>query len=90
MTERITRGEINTYKREQLEKTVLVRLDEAAAILAVSPRTLQRRVDEGRIQAYNDNRTRKGMRFLASELRRYVARMRIDTSAELDNLRMDR
>lgn len=86
MKERITRHEIDRYKREQLDQTVLVRLEEAAAILAISPRTLQRRVDEGRIQAYNDNRTRKGIRFLASELRTYVRKMKIDTSAELESL----
>ncbi|NOQ52144.1 MAG: helix-turn-helix domain-containing protein [Desulfuromonadaceae bacterium] len=86
MKERITRPEISAYKREKLDQTVLVRLDEAAAILAVSTRTLQRRVDEGRITAYNDNKTKKGIRFLASELSEYVKKMKIDTSSELESL----
>ena len=83
---RITRQEIDAYKREVLEQSVLVRLDEAAAILAIHPRTLQRRVEEGRIQTYNDNHTKKGMRFLASELRVYVSEMKIDTSAERESV----
>ena len=74
--ERITRLEIDSYKREVLEMTVLVRLDEAAAILAVNPRTVLRRAEEGRLAPYNDNRTSKGIRFLASELQRYVKEMR--------------
>ena len=86
MKERITRKEIDAYKRSTLDRTVLIRLDEAAAILAISPRTLQRRVDEGRIQSYNDNRTKKGIRFLASELREYVQDMKIDTQSELESL----
>lgn len=87
--ERISRAEIVAYKQQTLERTVLIRLEEAAEILAIHPRTLQRRVEEGRIVAYNDNRTSKGVRFLASELRRYVAEMRIDTSAELGSLAGD-
>jgi len=74
--ERITRSEIDAYKREVLEQSVLVRLDEAAAILAVHPRTVLRRVETGAITPYNDNTTRKNVRFLASELQRYVKEMR--------------
>jgi excisionase family DNA binding protein len=73
---RITRQEIDAYKREVLETSVLVRLDEAAAILAVSTDTVRRRVEEGRLTPYNDNHTRKGIRFLASELQNYVREMR--------------
>ncbi len=73
---RITRGEIEAYKREVLETSVLVRLDEAAAILAVSTSTVQRRVEEGKLTAYTDNSTRKGLRILASELQRYVREMK--------------
>ena len=79
MNERITRKEIDAYKREVLESSVLVRLDEASAILAVSSTTVMRRVDEGRLVPYNDNSTRKGVRFLASELQRYVREMRVET-----------
>ena len=73
---RITRQEIDSYKREVLEASVLVRLDEAAAIMAVSRSTVVRRVEEGRLTPYNDNGNRKGLRFLASELQRYVKEMR--------------
>jgi len=74
--ERLTRQEIQAYKREMLEACILVSLDEAAAILAVSRTTVLRRVDEGRLSAYNDNSTGKGLRFLASELQRYVREMK--------------
>jgi excisionase family DNA binding protein len=74
--ERITRQDIEGYKREILESTVLVRLDEVASILAVHPRTVQRRVDEGHITPYVDRGNRKHVRFLASELQRYVREMR--------------
>ncbi len=87
MRERITRREIEAYKREILDQTVLVGKDEAAAMLAISPRTLERRVEEKKIEAYNDNTTNKNMRFLASDLRDYVRRMKIDTSAELASLK---
>lgn len=73
---RITRDEINAYKREVLESSVLVRLDEAAAIMAVSRSTVINRVNDGRLIPYNDNGNQKGLRFLASELQRYVRSMR--------------
>lgn len=74
--EMITRREIDAYKREVLEQSVLVRLDEASAILAVSTRTVLRRIEEGKLTPYNDNPTNKNIRFLASELQRYVKDMR--------------
>lgn len=74
--ERITRQDIEVYKREFLEQSVMVRLDEAAAILAVSKTTIVRRVEEGLLTPYNDNGNRKGLRFLASELRKYVNSMK--------------
>ncbi len=82
--ERITRQDIDAYKREILEQSVLVRLDEAAAILAVHPRTVQRRVEEGLITPYNDTANRKNLRFLASELRRYVREMRQNAQDMVD------
>ena len=74
--ERITRAEIEAYKREILDQTVLITLDDAAAVLAVSPRTLRRRVEEGLIPTYSDTPDRENTRFLASELREYVRQMR--------------
>lgn len=78
---RITAAEIDAYKREILETTVLVRIDEAAVMLAVHPRTVRRLVDERRIAPYNDGQRRNGIRFLASELQAYVREMR-DTLRE--------
>jgi len=86
MKEKLTRADINAYKREILESSVLVRLEDAAEILAISPRTLARRVEDGRIAPYNDNPTRKGMRFLASELQRYVQSMRQEMRETLDDV----
>ena len=74
--ERITRLEIDTYKREILEQSILISLDDAAAVLAVSTRTLKRRVDEGLLPTYSDTSERENIRFLASELRDYVRRMK--------------
>lgn len=74
--ERITRQEIDSYKRELLEQVVLVNLQEAATILSTSPRTVLRRAEEGRLTVYNDNRDRKGVRFLAADLQRYVREMK--------------
>lgn len=73
---RITRDEIEAYKREVLETTVLVRMEEAAVMLAVHPRTIRRMVEERRLEPYNDGQRRNGIRFLASELQKYVREMR--------------
>lgn len=73
---RISRDEIDAYKREILESTVLVRIDEAAVMLAVHPRTIRRMVEERRLEPYNDGQRRNGIRFLASELQKYVREMR--------------
>lgn len=72
----ITRQEIDSYKREFLEKTVLLTLDDAAQVLSVSAKTLRRRVNEGLIATYSDTAERENTRFLASELREYVRRMK--------------
>lgn len=76
MTREITRVEIDAYKREVLERTVLVTLEDAAVMLAVSTRTIKRRVEEGMLPIYSDTADRSNIRFLASELREYVRRMR--------------
>ena len=84
---KITRAELTAYKKEILEKSVLVDEHTAARILAISTRTLRRRVSEGRIPAYTDNESRRHMRFLASELRDYVKEMRLDF--EMEDLQTD-
>ncbi|TLM66021.1 MAG: helix-turn-helix domain-containing protein [Deltaproteobacteria bacterium] len=75
---RITRQEIDAYKREILEETVLVTIRDAAAVLQVSESTVRRRIDEGRIPVYGENgRESHGLRILASELRAYVRSIRL-------------
>ena len=74
--EMITRSEIDAFKREVLERSVLVSLEDASAILAVSTSTLRRRVREGLLPTYSDTADRANPRFLASELQNYVKRMR--------------
>ena len=77
MTERITQSDVVAYKREIMDQTVLVAAPEAASILSCSERTIFRMVREGDIHAYGQ-RGMKGIRFLASELREYVASIKID------------
>ena len=74
---RITMEEIDVYKREILETTVLVSKDAAAVMLAVHPRTIERMVEEKRLTPYNDGQRRNGLRFLASDLQSYVREMRL-------------
>lgn len=78
MTERITRSDVVAYKREILEQTVLVAPREAAQMLSCSERTVYRLVCEGEIHAYCRTRGSRGLRILASELREYVASIKID------------
>ncbi len=78
MTERITRSDVVAYKREILEQAVLVAPREAAQMLSCSERTVYRLVREGEIHAYCRTRGSRGLRILASELREYVASIKID------------
>ena len=75
----ITRADIEAYKREILEQSVLVRLRDAAVVAATTPRKLMNDIRDGKLTAYNDRGAGvKGVRVLASELQRYVREMRID------------
>jgi len=76
--ERISRNEIETYKNEILEQSVLVTADDTARVLACSKRTVQRLAESGRLTAYNEKFGQKGLRFLAAELRDYVRSIKID------------
>ena len=78
MSERLTRQDVAAYKRELLDQTMLVAPAEAAQILACSERSVHRLVREGEIHAYGRNRGSRGLRLLASELRRYVDSIKID------------
>ncbi len=84
MKQRITQHDIDKYKRDILEQSVLVCAREAASILACSERSVHRLVQEGALAAYGKNSGSKGRRFLASELRDYVRSLKID----LDELRV--
>lgn len=79
--ERITRQEIDSYKREILEQTVVVTLQDAARILACSTSTVRSLVREGHISQHNRHghgRPCAGTRILAAELREYVRSIRVD------------
>lgn len=77
--ERITRGDIEAFKREVLEQSVLVTAREARVVLGgCSPRKLYQIMDAGHIAGYNQSPRSKGLCFLASELREYVRSIKID------------
>lgn len=76
--ERITRQDVENYKREILEASVLVAPAEAARILACSERTVHSLVRDGELHGYARKRGERGMRLLASELRDYVRSIRIE------------
>lgn len=77
--ERITRGDIDAYKREVLEQSVLVPAREARVVLGgCSPRKLYQIMEDGHISGYNQSPRSKGLCFLASELRDYVRSIKID------------
>lgn len=78
MNERITKQDVLNFKREILEKTVLVAPSEAATILACSERTVHRLVRDGEVHAYGRSKGSRGLRLLASELRDYVDSIKID------------
>jgi len=75
---RITKQDVLNFKREILEKTVLVAPSEAAIMLACSERTVHRLVRAGEVHAYGRNEGSRGLRLLASELRDYVSSIKID------------
>ena len=79
--ERISRQDVLAYKREILEQTVLVAPAEAALILACSERTIHRLVRDGEVHAYGRSKGSRGLRLLASELRSYVASIKIASDA---------
>jgi hypothetical protein len=76
---RITRLEVELYKREILEQSVLVSPQEARMILACSETKVYRLVQTGRLKGYSENRKSKGLRLLASELRDYVRSIKVDS-----------
>lgn len=75
---RITAEDIEAYKRDILDQSVLVKAADAARVLSCSTRKLYNLARDGQIAAYNEQAGMKGMRFLASELRDYVRSLKID------------
>ena len=76
--ERITKHDVDTYKREILEESVLVTPKAAAAMLSCSQRTIHRLVQEGELAGYTRTPRAKGLRLLAAELREYVKSIKVD------------
>ena len=76
--EKITRLEVEAYKREVLEQSVLVSPQEVSRILSCSDKTVYRLVRSGKLTGYGDNRGSKGLRILAAELCEYVKSIKID------------
>lgn len=79
--EKITRLEVESYKREVLEQSVLVSPQEASRILSCSDRKVYDLVKSGKLAGYGENRGAKGLRILAAELREYVQSIKIDRDA---------
>lgn len=74
----ITRNDIDRHKRELLDSSMLVKVKEAATILACSPRTVHTLIQNKELTAYNNTGARsQGTRLLAAELRNYVNSMKI-------------
>ena len=76
--ERLTRTEIDSYKREVMEQSVLVTPDDAARILACSPRKIYDMVRAGKLSGYSENIRAKGLRLLAADLQHYVRSIKVD------------
>jgi excisionase family DNA binding protein len=74
---RLSKAEVDAFKREMLEGSVLVTVETAANVLSVHPRTVYRMIEEARLTPYRRSRSDvKGTRILASELKTFVASMR--------------
>ena len=79
--EKITRLEVEVYKREVLERSMLMSPQEASRILSCSESTIYRLVKSGRLHGYAENRGTKGLRILAAALCEYVQSIKIDHDA---------
>ena len=78
MREMIKRGDVERYKREILEESVLVTAEVAAEVLSVSERTVYSLVRDGNINAYMRSPKKRGLRILARDLRDYVRSIKVD------------
>lgn len=76
-TERIARLEIDGYKREILERSVLLTPQDVCRVLSCSERKVYDLVRSGCLTGYSANKRTKGLRILAIELRDYVESLKI-------------
>lgn len=77
---RITQAEVDAYKREILQSTVVVTVETAAEILSCSVRHVKTLMDEGHLTRHNRHAGRahcNGDRILAAELQEYVRSIRM-------------
>jgi len=80
MNERITRDDVEAYKREILKNTVVVSVETAADILSCSVSHVKTLMNEGRLTRHNRHAGRahcNGDRILAWELQEYVRSIRM-------------
>jgi len=70
--------DVEAYKREILDESVLVTPNVAAEILSCSERTVYNLVRDGHLHGYSRSRGSRGLRIMARELRDYVNSIRID------------
>lgn len=71
-------SDVEGYKREVLEESVLVAPAEAARILSCSKRKVYDLVKCGDLHGYSRNPGGRGLRLLAAELADYVRSIKID------------
>lgn len=74
----VTKYDVEQYKRDFLDSTVLVSSRVATQVLSRSARSLNQLVEDGKITAYAEGKASCGRRYLASELRSYVESLRVD------------
>lgn len=85
---RISVADIDAYKREVLEQSVLLSPREVAKVIGKSPSTVYDLAAAGVLTPHgrigDDGRILKGVRFLASDVREYVRSLRLspDTMRE--------
>ncbi len=84
MKERITMTDVQNYKMDILNESVLVSPNVAAEILSCSERTVHTLVRDGDLHGYARNKGTRGLRILARELRDYFDSIKIDKTRWMD------
>ena len=70
--ERISRSEIVEERRRFIRSRMLLTVKDAAVMLAVSPRTVERLIDEGRLPRINEHKNCGRTRVTAAALDEYI------------------